>query len=63
MLIDAEWFARAAAWVFAHTTRTGVTSSRNALVPSWEFSATMFTLTSSVPAMRMVSGRRRDTNT
>jgi hypothetical protein len=25
----------AAAWVFAHTIRTGANSSRNALVPSW----------------------------
>src|SRR4029453_4854069 len=46
---DDSWLLSAALWVFAHTTGTGVTRMRNALVPSWLLSAAMVRSTRSVP--------------
>ncbi len=53
----------ASAWVFAHTTRTGDTSNRNATVPSWEFSAIRYRSTGSMPPISIVGGSFIDRNT
>jgi hypothetical protein len=63
--IDHEetWSRRAACWVFAQTTRTGVTRRRKALLPSWLLRAAMFRSTRSVPPMVRCWGRRIVTKT
>lgn len=46
---DDSWLLSAALWVFAHTTGTGVTRMRNALMPSWLLGGAMLRSTRSLP--------------